>query len=155
MSAFMPEPDSRPLDQLISLHGKTAIVTGAAAGIGRAIALRVAEAGADLELVDINAEQLDLLQTEVASYGTSVNVHAVDVSQRSEIEAFWLRLGDASPDILVNNAGIYPLQPFLEIDDDDLERVLRVNLKSAFWMCQELIRRRQNTGGIHCQCRVD
>lgn len=143
----MPDSASRPLDQLISLNGKTAIVTGAAMGIGRAIALRFAEAGADLELVDINAEQLASVGNEASSSGTSVNVHSVDLSQRREIETFWNRLSDASIDILVNNAGIYPIEPFLEIDEDDLERVLRVNLKSAFWMCQELIRRRRKRGG--------
>jgi short-subunit dehydrogenase len=106
----------KTLTELISLRGKTALITGSASGIGKAIAYRFAEAGADLELVDVNEKQLKNAQDELAKLNVKVGAHKVNLSNKSEIEQLWSKLEGREPDILVNNAGIYPLKDFLELD---------------------------------------
>ncbi len=134
---------------LISLRGRRALVTGAASGIGEAIALRLAEAGATMLLVDIQKEALDHLADRLRSIGVEAHPFQMDLSSEEAIRAFWKSLPDPQvPDILVNNAGIYPFHEYLEVDPDFLERVLRVNLKAAFWMCQGMIARRGRKGGV-------
>ena len=133
------------MEELISLKGKRAIVTGAAAGIGSAIALRFAELGASLELVDIDMRGLKRVKNEAQKFGVNVNVYKVDISRRENISALWSDM-EEPPDILVNNAGIYLFQDFLEVDEEFLEKILDVNLKSVFWMCQEMIKRRGKKG---------
>ncbi len=137
----------KPLNELISLSGKRAMVTGAAAGIGKAIAYRLAEAGASLELVDINAREMKKLQKELSDFGAEIHIHKVDLSRREEIAALWENVGD-DVDILINNAGIYLFKDFVEVDDEFFQKILEVNLKSVFWMCQEMIRRRGKRGGV-------
>lgn len=67
-----------PLSDLISLKKRKALITGSGAGIGRAIAYRFAEAGADLELVDINEESLNALKRELEQFNVGINVHRVN-----------------------------------------------------------------------------
>jgi len=135
------------MEELISLKGKRAIVTGAAAGIGSAIALRFAELGTSLELVDIDMRGLKRVKNEAQKFGVNVNVYKVDISRRENISALWSDM-EEPPDILVNNAGIYLFQDFLEVDEEFLEKILDVNLKSVFWMSQEMIKRRGKKGGV-------
>lgn len=137
-----------PLNELISLKGKTALITGSAIGIGKTIAYRFAEAGADLELVDINKRGLRTAKRELSKFESEVNIHGVDVSQKDAIDALWEELGGEEPDILVNNAGIYPFKNFLEVDEAFLKKVVDVNLNSAFWMCHNMIRSRLKRGGV-------
>jgi len=138
----------KPLSELISLEGKRALITGSAVGIGRAMACRFAEAGADLELVDINKKGLGLVRNELSRLGSEIDIYKVDLSKEEEIDALWEDLSGKEPDILVNNAGIYPFKNFLEVDDVFLSKVLAINLKSALLMCQHMIRRRLKRGGV-------
>ena len=138
----------RALPDLISLKGKRALITGAAAGIGKAIAYRFAEAGADLELVDIDSERLAATKRELEGFGTEVNTHVTDISKKEERDGLWEQLGGNGPDILVNNAGIYPFKEFLDVDEAFYKRVIEVNLDSVYWMCQEMISRRLKLGGV-------
>ena len=138
----------QPLNELVSLKGKTALITGSAVGIGKAIAYRFAEAGANLELVDINRRGLRTVKRELSQFKSEVNIHGVDVSQKDEIAALWEELSGEEPDILVNNAGMYPFRNFLEVDDTFLKKVMDVNLSSAFWMCHHMIRSRLKKGGV-------
>lgn len=140
--------DHPSLAQLISLHGKRALITGAAAGIGKAIALRYAEAGADLELADIDSAALLRTCADLAASGAQVNTHVVDLSRKDEIDALWSGLEGREPDILVNNAGIYPFRHFLEADEAFCRQVMETNLFSVYWMCQHMIRQRRNAGGV-------
>jgi NAD(P)-dependent dehydrogenase (short-subunit alcohol dehydrogenase family) len=137
-----------PLSELISLEGKRALITGSGSGIGKAMAYRFAEAGADLELVDINEESLAAVKEELMQFNVETNIHKVNLSQKEEIDALWKKLEGREPNILVNNAGIYPTKPFLDVDEAFLKRVMDINLNSAFWMCQHMIRSRQKKGGI-------
>ena len=132
----------KPLSELISLKGKKALITGSALGIGKAMAYRFAEAGTDLELVDMNERGLRTVARELAGFEVEINMHKVDLSSEEEIDALWERLKGKEPDILVNNAGIYPFKDFLEVDDAFLNKVLDINLKSVLLMCQHMIRRR-------------
>ena len=127
---------------MISLKGKSALITGAASGIGEAIALRFGEAGADLELVDINMKGLQKVKKELSKFNVEVNLHEVDLSVKEKIDQLWEKLDSRTPDILVNNAGIFPMKDFLEIDEAFLNKVMNVNLYSMFWMCQHMIKRR-------------
>lgn len=136
------------LHQLISLRDKRALITGAAAGIGKAIARRFAEAGACLDLVDINAERLALTQSEFAHFGTGVKTHLVDLSQKEEIDHLWATFNGDPPDILVNNAGIYTFKDFVDVDEAFYRHVMDTNLSAVYWMCQHMIRRRLRRGGI-------
>jgi NAD(P)-dependent dehydrogenase (short-subunit alcohol dehydrogenase family) len=138
----------KPLSELISLRGKRALITGSAVGIGRAMAYRFAEAGSDLELVDMNKRGLGLVRNELSRLGSEIDIYKIDLSKEDEISTLWEELSGKEPDILVNNAGIYPFKNFLEIDDAFLSKVLAINLKSAFLMCQHMIRRRLKRGGV-------
>lgn len=138
----------KPLSELISLEGKRALITGSAVGIGKAMAYRFAEAGADLELVDMNSKGLGLVKNELSRLGPQINTYKVDLSQEEEVDALWKELKGKEPDILVNNAGIYPFKNFLEVDDAFLKKVIDINLKSALLMCQHMIRRRLKRGGV-------
>ncbi len=139
---------SSTLSELISLRRKRALITGAAAGIGKAIAYRFAEAGADLDLLDIDEERLAATKKELESFGTEVNVHQVDISKQEERDGLWEKLAPDGPDILVNNAGIYPFKEFLDVDESFYKKVIETNLDSVYWMCQEMISRRLKLGGV-------
>lgn len=138
----------KPLSELISLKGKRALITGSAAGIGRAMAYRFAEAGADLDLVDMNIKGLGLVKKELAQFESKIDIHKVDLSREEEINVLWEELSGKEPDILVNNAGIYPFKNFLEVDDAFLKKVIDINLRSALLMCQHMIRKRLKRGGV-------
>ena len=138
----------KPVSELFSLRAKRALITGAAVGIGSAISYRFAEAGAILELVDINIKGLANLKDNLSHFNTQINIHRVDLSQKSAIDSLWERLDGKEPDILVNNAGVYPFKKFLQIDEVFLKKVADINLNSTFWMCQQMIRRRLKQGGI-------
>jgi 3-oxoacyl-[acyl-carrier protein] reductase len=144
----MEEKNLRPLADLISLNGKTGLITGSASGIGKAIARRFAEAGADLQLVDIDKEKLETARKGLSRFGTDVSVFKVDLGKKEEIDCLWAELEGKEPDVLVNNAGIYPLKDFLKLDESFLMRVMNINLNSTLWMCQHMIRRRAKRGGV-------
>lgn len=144
----MPGKKRKTISELISLKGKNSLITGAASGIGEAIAIRFGEAGSDLELVDINEEGLKKVKKEVEKFGVKVNTHIIDLTKWKEIDKLWDTLKGKEPDILVNNAGIYPFKKFLEVDRKFIERVFSINFESAFRMCQRMIKGRLNKGGV-------
>jgi 3-oxoacyl-[acyl-carrier protein] reductase len=137
--------EKKPLTKLISLENRRALITGSASGIGEAIAFRFAEAGADLELVDLNIEGLKKVKDKLSAFPVEVGIHRVDLAQKEEISSLWDELGDI--DILVNNAGTYPEKDFLEIDEEFLKTVTDVNLNQVLWMSQRFISRRKGKGG--------
>lgn len=137
----------KPLADLLSLKGKTAIVTGAANGIGNAIATRFAEAGADLILVDRDAEGLEKLTIQLERFKIKTSAHAFDLSEKAAIDNFWQKINGNSVDILINNVGIYPFKKFTELDEVYLNKVMQVNLFSVLWMCQHYIKSRLKKGG--------
>lgn len=138
----------RPLSEIVSLAGKRALITGAAAGIGEAVAHRFAEAGAALDLVDIDEEGLKAVRADLAAYRSDVATHRLDLCNHEQIDGLWRRLAGKEPDILVNNAGIYPMKDFLEVDDAFLRKVTDLNQDCVFWMCQGMIRGRGKKGGV-------
>ena len=120
------------LSELISLKNKKALITGSGTGIGAAIAYRFAEAGANLELVDIDEEKLSKVKEDLRQFETEIGIHKVDLSKKKEIDALWSTLQGREPDILVNNAGIYPSKPFLSVDEAFLKKIIDVNLTAVF-----------------------
>ncbi|MEA3144628.1 MAG: 3-oxoacyl-[acyl-carrier protein] reductase [Verrucomicrobiota bacterium] len=135
------------------LIGKIALVTGASRGIGRAVALSLAAAGADVAInFRVAREEADSLADEIEKLGRRCLTIQADVSKGPEVErlvsAVQTELGPVS--VLVNNAGIARLQPLEEITEVDWGEVVDVNLKSAFLMIQACLPdfRRQKWGRI-------
>lgn len=124
------------------LAGKTAIVTGAAAGNGRAIALRFAEEGCALALSDVNLAGVQETAQMATRYRVRVTVSQTDVSQRHQVETMVAQaIADLGPlDILVNNAGIFFNAAFEDMTDEQWQRMLNVNLTSVFLVSQAVIR---------------
>jgi len=130
------------------MSGKTILITGASKGIGRAIALELAESGNNLLLTwnsdaDGIKETLDLLsKKDVESHAFKLSLENSD-----EIENFCNKIKtDMPPDILINNAAFAQKKDFPEITNSDLEKVLSVNLKAPFQLCQNLIEHMQKKG---------
>lgn len=136
------------LNDLISLKGKHALITGSAAGIGKAIAQRFAEAGADLSLVSIHGDNLAKTRSELTGLSTRVSCHVADVSDKSAIDELWASLVGSEPDILVNNVGVYPFKHFVDVDEAFYQQVMKTNLDSVYWMCQHMIGKRMEQGGV-------
>ncbi|MFJ9540184.1 SDR family NAD(P)-dependent oxidoreductase [Streptomyces sp. NPDC101225] len=129
------------------LTGRTAFVTGAAGGIGRATAVLLAEAGATVHCADRDAEGLHETATLVKDGGGTARTHRLDVTDRAQ-------LGQAVEscerlDVMAAIAGIMHTGPVLETRDEDLDRVLSVNFKGVLYACQEAVRRMlgARTGG--------
>lgn len=134
--------------ELITLQGKRALITGAAMGIGEAIAERYAEAGACLQLIDIEVEKLEKVATRLREqYGTEVDTFCVDLAKRQEIEQFW-RAVPVIPNILVNNAGVYQGRTFHSADQDFVDHMMQVNLGAVMQMCHAFIEKRRKKGGV-------
>ena len=124
------------------LDGKTALITGAARGIGRAIALRFAAEGADLVLCDLNVENLRAVAAEAESQGVSTLIQRVDVAQRDEVQGL-VEAGIAqfdTIDVLVNNAGIFFNAPFEDTTDEQYDRIMDINVRGVFLVSQIVIR---------------
>lgn len=147
MTRTARKPAGAPLVDLISLAGKSALVTGAAAGMGAAITRRFAEAGAQLHLLDVDETRVESLARELAAAGTRVQAHTVDLADRADIDRVWHEIAADEPDILVNNAGIFPFCNFLESDEALVQRVMAVNLYAVYWLCQHFVRCRLEHGG--------
>ena len=134
--------------ELLSMTGRCVLITGAASGIGRAMALRFAEAGAELLLLDMDEVGLRQTRESLATCPSGVRTQVIDLAKQAQIETFWAQPGSALPDTLINNAGSYPLRDYLQVDAKFLHQVLAVNLEAAFWMCQHFIAARKERGGV-------
>jgi hypothetical protein len=130
----------------LALDGRVALVTGAARGIGLAIAAALVQHGASAVLADIDARGLREAARELGERTTAVDA---DVSRsgdvRRAVETAVGRYG--ALDILVNNAGICPLTPFDEIAEEEWDLVMAVNVKGAFLCCQAGLDRRHQIVG--------
>ena len=120
------------------LDGKTALVTGAGRGIGRAVAMALAAAGAELVLASRTARELHEVAGEIAGQGGRARVLPLDVTDSARVRDAVAGLGRL--DILVNNAGVNRPQPFLEVDEETLDRLLTLNVRAAFLVAQAAAR---------------
>ena len=125
----------------MSLKGKTAVVTGAGSGLGRACSLQLARDGAAVAVWDLNAEGAAETVRLIEAEGHRAKAYVGDASDKASIEAILGRIrGDLGPVlILVNNAGITGFCPFLEITPEALERMYRINLMGPFLLTQAAI----------------
>jgi len=135
----------------LGLTGKSAIVTGAAGGLGFAFAEGLARAGAKVTIADINAEAARKAAASLASYGGALTV-SVDVSDEASVQAMVGQVVAAQGgiDILINNAAIYAglkRKPFFEISADEWDRVMSVNVKGAFLCAKAVYPHMKGRGG--------
>ena len=124
-----------------SLGGRVAVITGAGSGMGRSMAIRLAEDNARIAIWDINGEGAEETARLVREAGGTAIAITADCSDRAAIKAAADQtrheLGPVA--ILINNAGIAPFDNFLEIDPELLERVFRINTFGPFWVTQECV----------------
>ncbi len=131
----------------LSLQGRTALVTGAASGIGRATALLFAQAGASVVVNHLGrADEAQGVVDQITSSGGKAWAMEADVSKAQDVESMVAQLQRSQAmdligpiDILVNNAGIIQEKPFLDTTEADWDRMLNVDLKSVFLMCRALL----------------
>jgi 3-oxoacyl-[acyl-carrier protein] reductase len=136
----------------MKLKDKISLVTGAAQGIGKAIALRLAEEGSDIILVDVNKEKCDQTAEEIQGKGRKTWPYQIDVSDYRQVESLfesetakWGRL-----DVLVNNAGITRDNLILRMKEEEWDSVIKINLKGVFNFCKAAskVMMKQRTGVI-------
>lgn len=120
------------------LSGKTALVTGASRGLGRAMAIAFGEAGANVVLTGRDTKALDEAVRATLNSGGRAVATRMEVTDRASIDRAVQQAVEAfgTIDVLVNNAGIVSIQPFLEITEEDFSSMLDVNLLGVFRCCQ-------------------
>ncbi len=124
---------------MFELSGQVAVVTGAATGIGEAIAVRLAQAGAKVAVADLNLDGAKAVTTRI---GPSASAVQCDVSQRASVEAAFAQIvtGVGPIDILINNAGIAgKAAPFWEQTDEDWARIIAINVQSVVNCCRSVV----------------
>jgi NAD(P)-dependent dehydrogenase (short-subunit alcohol dehydrogenase family) len=135
-------PKPKPLGELLSLEGRTAIVTGGGRGLGKQVVARLAEAGADVVLAARHADQLQAVCDEYAGLPGRLLPVSADVSRMGDIA----RLAKAAQgefggiDILVNCAAIYPPASTLETDEETFDAMVAIDLKGMYFLSQAAAR---------------
>lgn len=122
----------------MAINGKVVLVTGAARGIGRGIALRLAKDGADIALVDMRADKLEDVAKEVRELGRKVSVFAADVTDRAQVFA---AVDHAEKelngfDVMINNAGIAQVKALEDVTPEEVEQIFKVNVNGVLWGIQ-------------------
>src|SRR3989338_972832 len=137
---------------MADLKNKTAIVTGARRGMGRAHALVLAKAGARVMVADISSEECEKVVKEIEKNGGEAMAIKCDVSKKEEVDKMietvvkkWGKL-----DILINNAGIAQFVPFLQMTEAEWDKTININLKGYFLCAQAAAKemQRQGSGAI-------
>ncbi|WP_223068503.1 3-ketoacyl-ACP reductase [Paenibacillus caui] len=137
----------------MTLKGKTAIITGAGKGIGRAVAQALAAEGVNLGLIARTAKDLKQLQEELSgTYGVKIASSVSDISDRHQAEAAVASLQTelGAIDILINNAGILKLGKLVDMDPEDWEKIVQVNLMGTYYVTRAALPAmlQQNSGDI-------
>jgi NAD(P)-dependent dehydrogenase (short-subunit alcohol dehydrogenase family) len=127
----------------MKLKDKTAIITGAARGLGKAIALAFAREGADIAAVDLNLPEIEATTAEVRALGRRALAIKADVSKWDEVERMANLVNQqlGKIDVLVNNAAVWAgLQgkPFFQITEEEWDRLMAVNVKGVFLCCKSV-----------------
>jgi NAD(P)-dependent dehydrogenase (short-subunit alcohol dehydrogenase family) len=132
----------------LRLDGRVAIITAAAGGIGRATALRLAEAGALVEVTDIDAEAAARVAAEIKAAGGRAEAHTLDVTDEPGVARVIAAIADlrGHVDILVNNAGIAIRQPSEEMPTATWEKVIAINMTGTFRCAREAGRHMLSNG---------
>ncbi len=144
MTAYlMPNVETPP-----ELSGKIALVTGASKGLGKAMALALAEAGATVALVSRDAEKLEEVKRAIEAAGGAGRVFVADVSQESGVLALQAAVSDSlgRVQILINNAGINIRKNLVDFSLEEWRSVLDTNLTSVFLMCRAFVPQMKGTG---------
>lgn len=120
------------------LAGKVALVTGAGQGIGRGIALYLAQVGADIALIDLNEDKLKIVAEEIKQYGVKTMISLTNVTERSAVHATVDNVVSALGgfDIMINNAGIAQVQPLSDVSEEEFERITNINIGGVLWGIQ-------------------
>lgn len=128
------------LEDLFSLKDKVVIVTGASKGIGKELAIALAKAGANVALIARNEEDLNALTKELKKIGSDAYAVSMDLTKVEGIPSGIKKIHDyyGKIDILVNNAGTNIAVPAIEVSESDWDRVLDINLKSAFFISKSV-----------------
>ena len=122
--------------------GKTAIVTGAANGIGRATAVAFGKAGANVAAVDIDDAGAKRVAAQIEDTGGAATAYQADLTKPAEIKAMVQHVVDTygRVDALANVAAIYPRATVLEVTEEYWDRMMDLNLRAVFFCCQEALR---------------
>jgi 3-oxoacyl-[acyl-carrier protein] reductase len=124
-----------------SLKGKNAIITGAGKGIGKAIAIALAQEGVNVGLLARTLSDLESLAEEVKSLGVKVSIATVDVADMDAVNAAVLKVKNelGTIDILINNAGVASFGKFLELEPSRWEEIVKVNLFGAYYTARAVL----------------
>jgi NAD(P)-dependent dehydrogenase (short-subunit alcohol dehydrogenase family) len=131
------------------LAGKKAVITGGAAGMGRATALAFATEGADVSILDIQKEAGLETVSMIEALGRSAQFIETDVSNAVQVDAAFDRIAQTvGPyDILFNHAGTITVKPLHECTEDDYDRLMNINVRSAFLVCRRAVKEMSDNGG--------
>ncbi len=124
------------------MHPKTAVVTGASRGIGRAIAIRLAEAGYDLAIcAHTNTTALAEVRKQIMELGRQCSSYVGDIGNPTQVKNFFQLIlqNHSTIDVLVNNAGISHVGLLQDMSDAEWDRILQSNLSSVFYCCRQVI----------------
>ena len=133
------------------IRGSTAIVTGAASGIGRGIARALARRGCNLALADLNEEGLAETESLLVAHGVRITRHRLDVADREGVAAFPVSVQSlhGGADILVNNAGVAVGGTFEEISEEDFEWLFEINFWGVVRMTRAFLPLLRASGDAH------
>lgn len=134
---------------IFDFDGKTALITGGASGIGRAISMVFAASGARVHILDVDEANLDETYSEISATGGKLSGHKCNVAKQEEVERLVDLIQSSSPiDILINNAGIAHIGNVEQTSEADLDRLYQVNIKGVYNCIHACIPAMKEHGGV-------
>lgn len=126
---------------MTEVSGKVAVVTGGASGIGRLVAMKLAQLGGRVVIYDLDREKVDEVISHMRAAGREAHGYICDVSDRQKVyeTAERVRDGVGSVDILVNNAGIISGRPLMQTPDEKIEATMKVNVLALYWTVKSFL----------------